>query len=425
MTDPFSVASGAIGVVSLGLTVCDGLISYFSAFKGQDQFLSSLSERAEHLNKSLHLLNQALPPLRTRTPDVARQIGKSLAECGSGILALQTKVAAFQRVHGPSLRRDSLHHAARKAIFPFKKDALVELLGTIDSLQQNLETVLAIANLEATSVQLNIQNVVNDKVNAVITLSNGIRAGVQNVSQDISLLRNDFSAFKSDLGMVKSALDPGLQAVIQRIDHLSGQVAMMQVSHATSRANFQSVARSLQQQLIAKPSLFHQFCVEAKETKITTKPRLPFQETFSSICTCHYSARRQKAQKQVLSFEYSRYTAHEPHCPFHVEDIKQRRLQFKFSCCSMLISRSLRVMAGLTSGAGGYSLSAQVAWIPMVSYYSSLAFRLIYRLKIDLLSTTNACAVLETDRLDLLKLVAKGKAHPRETDELWGTLLEV
>ncbi|ETI24194.1 hypothetical protein G647_03563 [Cladophialophora carrionii CBS 160.54] len=221
MTDPFSVASGAIGVVSLGLT-----------------------------------------------------IEQSLAECGSGILALQTKVAALQRVHGPSLRRDSLHHAARKAIFPFNKDALVELSGTIDSLQQNLETVLVIANLEATSAQLNVQNVVNDKVDAVITLSNGIRAGVQNVSQDISLLRNDFSAFKSDLGMVKSALDPGLQAVMQRIDHLSGQVGMMQVSHATSGANFQSVniqARTLQQRLIAKPSLFHQFCVEDKETKITTK----------------------------------------------------------------------------------------------------------------------------------------------------------
>ncbi|EXJ60948.1 hypothetical protein A1O7_05101 [Cladophialophora yegresii CBS 114405] len=253
MADPFSVASGAVGVVSLGLTVCDGLISYFSALKGQNQFLSSLSERAEDLNKSLRLLNQALPPLRTRTPDVARQIEQSLAECESGILALQNKVAAFQRVHGPSLKRYSLHHAARKAIFPFKKDALVELSGTIDSLQQNLETVLAIASLyatslplsirEATSNQLNIQNVVNDKVDAVINLSNGIRADFHNASQDISSLRNDFSAFRGDLGMLKSTLDPGLQAVMQRIDHLSGQVAMMQLSPATSGGTFQSMVR--------------------------------------------------------------------------------------------------------------------------------------------------------------------------------------
>jgi uncharacterized protein Yka (UPF0111/DUF47 family) len=147
MADPFSVASGAIGVVSMGLTVCDGLISYISAFKGQTQFLSSLSGRAEDLNKCLRLLNQALPALRTRTPDVARKIEESLAECESGIVALQSKVAAFQRVQGPSLRRDSLHHVSRKAIFPFKKDALVDLSGSIDSLQQNLETVLAIANL--------------------------------------------------------------------------------------------------------------------------------------------------------------------------------------------------------------------------------------------------------------------------------------
>ncbi|KIW68146.1 hypothetical protein PV04_04112 [Phialophora macrospora] len=428
MTDPFSVASGAIGVISLGLTVCDGLISYLSAFKGQTQFLSSLSRRAEDLNKCLRLLHQLLPPLRTRTPDVARKIEESLAECESAILDLQGKVAAFQRVQGPSLKRDSLHHVSRRVIFPFKKDALLDLSGTIDNLQQNLETVLAIANLEATSTQLNVQNVVNNKVDAVITISAGIGANIQNASQDISSLRTDFSTIEGDLRMLRSTLDPGLQAIMRRIDHLAGQVATMRVSPTTSKAISQSVnlqACTIQQQLIAKPSLFHKFCVEAQGPKITAQKNLPSQEIFSSACSCRYLNRRHKPGKQILSFEYTRDTDHEEHCPFYIEGIKQRRLQFKFSYCSTLISRSLRVVAGLTSGAGGNSLCAQIDWIPIVSSRSSPAMQLLSQLLEDILiQPRKQATLLEIARLALLKLFVEGQSHPREVDEYGCSLVE-
>jgi hypothetical protein len=88
-----------------------------------------------------------------------------------------------------------------------------------------------------------MQNVVNNKVDAVITLSSGISANIQNASQDISSLRADFSTVEDDLRLLRSTLDPGLQAIIQRIDHLSGQVAMMRVSPATSGAILQSTVR--------------------------------------------------------------------------------------------------------------------------------------------------------------------------------------
>jgi hypothetical protein len=293
-----------------------------------------------------------------------------------------------------------------------------------------------------------MQNVVNNKVDAVITLSSGICADIQVASQDISSLRTDFSTVEGDLRMLRSTLDPGLQAIMQRIDHLSGQVAMMRVSPATSGTILQSAVRvssslvvelhltdrknqqacTIQQQLIAKPSLFHQFCVEAQRPNITTNPNLFFQDASSSACKCRYLNRHHKPGKQILSFEYTLDTDHGEHCPFHVGAIKQRRLQFKFSYCSLLISRSLRVVAGFTSGAGGNSLCAQIDWIPMVSSETSPAMQLVLRLRRQIiagLEEETTATVLENGRLDLLKLVAEGKAHPREFDEEGRTLLEV
>jgi hypothetical protein len=85
-------------------------------------------------------------------------------------------------------------------------------------------------------------------------------------------------------------------------------------------------------------------------------------------------------------------------------------------------------VAGFTSGAGGNSLCAQIDWIPMVSSRTSPAMQLVLRLKSQIkavLDEEETATLLENGRLDLLKLVAEGKAHPREFDEQGHTLLEV
>lgn len=97
MTDPFSVATGALGVVSLGLTVCEGLISYYSAFKGQNQYLDDLTRRTEGLKGCLSVLLQGLPSWRASVPNAARQIESSVNDCKPAISFLEDKLATFQK----------------------------------------------------------------------------------------------------------------------------------------------------------------------------------------------------------------------------------------------------------------------------------------------------------------------------------------
>lgn len=60
MADPFSVASGAAGVISLGLTVFQGLITFHQGRKSKDedvkialQGLDSLAQVLQHLHSVL------------------------------------------------------------------------------------------------------------------------------------------------------------------------------------------------------------------------------------------------------------------------------------------------------------------------------------------------------------------------------------
>ncbi|XXG99883.1 Ornithine decarboxylase [Hypoxylon texense] len=56
--DPFSVATGAAGLVSLGLTVSGGLIQYCRDYQSRDADLAQLSQRAQELESFLTLIEK-------------------------------------------------------------------------------------------------------------------------------------------------------------------------------------------------------------------------------------------------------------------------------------------------------------------------------------------------------------------------------
>lgn len=257
MTDPFSVATGALGVVSLGLTVCEGMISYYSAFKGQYQCLDDLTRKTEGLKGCLSILLRELPSWRASVPNAARQIEDSIDDCKPAISFLESKLANLQQVYGTSLHRGKVRHIAQKALFPMKKGALVEMSATMGSLQQNLEIIISIANLygswlfslgahlqltairEASSSLINTQTVTNIRLDALISASDVVKANGRNAARGISVLQIDTSEIRKDLHAVKATFDPGLQTVLHRLDSLSNQVEKLQFRMTPSASGTQ------------------------------------------------------------------------------------------------------------------------------------------------------------------------------------------
>lgn len=60
MTDPLSVTSGAVGIVSFGPSVCQGIISYCGSWKDRDQEISSILNKAGGLRQTLQVLENFL-----------------------------------------------------------------------------------------------------------------------------------------------------------------------------------------------------------------------------------------------------------------------------------------------------------------------------------------------------------------------------
>ena len=91
MSDPLSIAASAAGLVSLGLTVCSGLLEYYSAWKDQHSDISTMCESLEALSKTFEVLDEKVrhPLLDRKSVD---RVTESIISCAAGVQGLRSKL---------------------------------------------------------------------------------------------------------------------------------------------------------------------------------------------------------------------------------------------------------------------------------------------------------------------------------------------
>ncbi|KAJ0336670.1 hypothetical protein COL922a_007672 [Colletotrichum nupharicola] len=139
MSDPFSIASGVVGIISLGLEIVKGLYEYRSSLKDQNSDITRIRD-------NLLRLHDLLDNLRRQ---------------------LDSRSSGF---------RAALKARVRRATYPFQQSTLQKLEGNVDSIFQQVFFSLRLLQSEDTS---SIRNHVED-TRDLLKLH-----GANNVAQEI------------------------------------------------------------------------------------------------------------------------------------------------------------------------------------------------------------------------------------------------
>ena len=142
MGDPLSITASAAGLLSLGLTVCSGLLDYYSAWKDADSNVSTMYESLIALHKTLDLLREKVrhPLLGQKS---AERVTESIIVCAASIQGLKSKL---DKIHDA---KPGMNAHIQRARYPFQQKTLQKLLRTILDLRSNL-------NLAASTLQLDV-----------------------------------------------------------------------------------------------------------------------------------------------------------------------------------------------------------------------------------------------------------------------------
>ncbi len=138
----FTVASSAAGLVSLGLTVCTGLLKFYESVKGAEEDVKGMYSSIEQLTKTFTYLRSSIQQSQF-SKDVVARVEESIRMCESGLVALQKKLSkisnAVQANRGWSHK---LRSEFQRALYPFRESTIVRLKEICRDLQGNLALAL-------------------------------------------------------------------------------------------------------------------------------------------------------------------------------------------------------------------------------------------------------------------------------------------
>ncbi|KAL2838808.1 hypothetical protein BJY01DRAFT_237329 [Aspergillus pseudoustus] len=340
MTDPFSISAGVVGVVSLGLTVSQGFLSFYRPWTTFDEEIQHFSGKLEGLQNIPSVLEGFI--LNEDEFDLASdQYEKLLDKCKSTDCSLFVKKHDWLRL--------------RRAAYPFKKETLVTLSQTVSGLQDNLNLALQLMN----GVLINQQQ---KQLQDIISHTTSIDTRTTTI----------LDVVKQDKTTVHSSLPAIGQEMIAR--------------------------RQLHDQPMLDPSMLRSFCnrqalINTGWKRQSRRLRGDVTDTISRYCTC--------SRRPFNSSSFSFFALHESDCPLYEAGQHTFGVAAKYNFCNRLLGLSVSVMMTMTRGAGAFSINPTIRFQGIVDD-NSPAFTLVN--EAIGIGWINASETLTTTRDDLLAL---------------------
>lgn len=137
----------AVGIAFFGIQICQGLISYYDAWKGYDSNISSAYESITDLGRTLTLLTNTLQR-ECVDKERAERVERCLQSCVDALWKLEAERHSLKEHGTPEGTREKVRSALLRSLYPFKKETFRELKGNISEIQERLKLALQVLQLD-------------------------------------------------------------------------------------------------------------------------------------------------------------------------------------------------------------------------------------------------------------------------------------
>ncbi|OTB00024.1 hypothetical protein M426DRAFT_26919 [Hypoxylon sp. CI-4A] len=240
MSDPFSVMGTAVGVVSLGIQVCQGLVSYLRSARGSKREIADALREVQSLSSIYYSVNEALPSISQRRVVESLAIQQCLRDSERSLQEFQALLSRFKRHQSHSSVAGKIRDAGFSLVYPFQQEKLVLLRETSQRLLDNLSLAIGIA-----SMNMGVET--DDKTRAIETTIEDHRHKTQTQSNIIENLSKGVQENISQLQLLQTAVVDAAKDIDQHISYanwkledmgsnLNGTLTMVQRDATSTRS---------------------------------------------------------------------------------------------------------------------------------------------------------------------------------------------
>ncbi|KAI1413342.1 hypothetical protein F5Y13DRAFT_198613 [Hypoxylon sp. FL1857] len=187
------VASSVAGLVSLGITMCQGILAYYNSFKDSRDDINKMCSSVEDVGRILLVIRSTVFQGRFDKSIIA-VVENNINRCQQGLNALAKKLNKIRTQHPDSTFEIRLENAKRRMLYPFKESTLVKLREICDDLKDNLSLALNVLNTNAVITSQQRIDVVMDLLAVMSKDVRQVTTDVTNIATDIRTIRVDQEA---------------------------------------------------------------------------------------------------------------------------------------------------------------------------------------------------------------------------------------
>ncbi|KAK6421215.1 hypothetical protein LTR81_005891 [Elasticomyces elasticus] len=142
------IAGSAVGVVSLGIQVCQGLLQYYGDWKGYHKDIEASHKAVQGLTETFVLLAQVLNGNVAVNDDQRRNVENCVASCEDSVGHLKDRLAELRKHEHPTAFREKVKASGSRLLYPFKKESLDVLRKLVQEILQRLMLAMNVLNAD-------------------------------------------------------------------------------------------------------------------------------------------------------------------------------------------------------------------------------------------------------------------------------------
>ncbi|PVI07660.1 hypothetical protein DM02DRAFT_286359 [Periconia macrospinosa] len=377
MADPGT----AVGVVSLGLQITQGLLEYYSNYKTYSDDIAHAVQRIKYLHETLAALEIPLQKLETRGDTVSERVRVSVRNCDHVLMKLDEVVRKCGEVPASQSVVTKMKMVEKRLVYPLRKGTLRDVSTWVDRAQNDLDTALHALQLK---VSVESQEEMTRYAVSFDHRLAAIQFGQLNTMQSLHSLHQASNINAQQTHFVAQNLE-GISLQQQQISQQMS--TLMQIT--TAIANQKLLAPStISQGMAAAEELATLKVPNYQNANIEPRQSFLYPPSFrpSNRCTCSNSLFNRKSVRwdRSLSLFWRSESTHDSWCPLsrtrQKSDSVGARIRYGASMFTYIVEFTLNS----TRGAGGYSMSQGLnirRVVPdtnpafrLFDYYSSLWF---------------------------------------------------
>lgn len=144
MVDPFSLSSSAVGIIAVGLTVCNGVTQYYNSYKRAPEAVKAIETHVANLTRVLNLLRSVIYSRQHEfSPNTWEQVEEYILACGEGVRKLEKKLMKCKATEAQETNGlTNIKSASKRLLYPFRESTLAKFREIVSELMDPLSLAL-------------------------------------------------------------------------------------------------------------------------------------------------------------------------------------------------------------------------------------------------------------------------------------------